>query len=341
MSAKKIFISYSRRDTEYVKSLVEALRKQGFEVWFDNNIRTGTDWDDTIESELQNADAIVLILSKTSVASENVKDEISYAMGLDKPLSPIKIEECDVPMRLARKQYVDFTSMGHEAGFERLVKDLKISLKEAETSIPKGTFKPPVVSPTNANAASPKKSNKITPYIIGGAVVLVLIILLVALSTPDDTTEDNQVDYTNNSPNTYDNGENDTQTTTKIEEEDWTNTYKKNNLETYLAYLYTYGKSAMYYKEAYAEIKSFLPDTASVWYGIKGGEMHFSKYLYYAGDQTTPPQIDEVITPKFKSELYHGKNYERHGIFVQPGERLMVRDVWVDVNNNIWVGVYY
>ncbi len=189
MSAKKIFISYSRRDTEYVKSLVDALRKQGFEVWFDNNIRTGTDWDDTIESELKNADAIVLILSKTSVASDNVKDEISYAIGLDKPVNPIKIEECDVPMRLARKQFVDFTVMGHEAGFERLVNDLKQTLKLAEEnkSVPKGSFKPPV---STINTNPQKKSKKIIPYLIGGLVTLVLFIAVIWNCTEDVNTEE-------------------------------------------------------------------------------------------------------------------------------------------------------
>ncbi|AFL82146.1 TIR domain-containing protein [Aequorivita sublithincola DSM 14238] len=188
MAAKKIFISYSRRDTEYVSSLVEALRKQGFEVWFDKNIRTGTDWDDTIESELKKADAIVLILSQTSVASENVKDEISYAIGLDKPVNPIKIEECDVPMRLARKQFVDFTAMGHEAGFERLVNDLKQTLKLAEEnkSVPKGSFKPPIA---NINSVPQKKSKKIVPYLIGGLITIVLFIILILNFTDDSSTD--------------------------------------------------------------------------------------------------------------------------------------------------------
>lgn len=189
MSAKKIFISYSRRDTEYVESLVEALRKQGFEVWFDKNIRTGTDWDDTIESEIKGADAIVLILSQTSVASENVKDEISYAIGLDKPVNPIKIEECDVPMRLARKQFVDFTTMGHEAGFERMVNDLKQTLKLAEEnkSVPKGSFKPPAAT---INSTPQNKSKKIVPYLIGGLITLVLFIVVILNCTDDINTEE-------------------------------------------------------------------------------------------------------------------------------------------------------
>jgi hypothetical protein len=148
-------------------------------VWFDINIRTGTDWDNTIETELKNADAVVLILSKTSVASENVKDEISYAIGLDKPVNPIKIEECEVPMRLARKQFVNFTTMGHEAGFEKLVNDLNhpLTLAEEDKSVPKGTFNPPATT-RNVNSIPQKKPRKIKFYILTGIISIILFILI-------------------------------------------------------------------------------------------------------------------------------------------------------------------
>lgn len=342
MSGKKIFISYSRGDTEYVSSLVIALRKQGFEVWFDKNIRTGTDWDDTIEEELKKADALVLILSKTSVASENVKDEISFAMGLDKPVSPIKIEECDVPMRLARKQFIDFESLGHEVGFERLVKDLNLQfMNEGNIQVPKGTFIPPKQNIQPVYQRRQQKTNNNLLYIIGGIVVggtlmVFFIIFLVAIFTPQ--TNDTYGDM--DDPE-YNYEVTDVTDVTTVEDQDWNAAYSKNNLDAYIAYLYTYGKTAKYYSQAYNEINTFLPKTATVWYGVNGGTFNFSKHLYYFGDQTTPPQYDDIITPLFKSELYEGENYVRNGLFVQPGQKLLVYDVWVDVNNNIWAGVRY
>lgn len=179
MGGKKVFISYSRQDIDYIQSLVEALRLQGFVVWFDKNIISGTDWDDTIEAEIKQADAIVLVLSKTSVASDVVKDEISYAMSFGKSINPIKIEDCEVPMRLARKQFIDFAALGHEAGFERLVNDLQhsLNLSEENKSISKKDFNPPVA---NANSSSPKKSKKIAKYILIG---IVSVILFIAIKT--------------------------------------------------------------------------------------------------------------------------------------------------------------
>ncbi|OBX26505.1 TIR domain-containing protein [Gelidibacter algens] len=340
MASKKIFISYSKKDTEYVSSLVQALRQQGFDVWFDKNIMTGNDWDDTIEEEIKNADALILILSKTSVASENVKDEMSYALSLGKSVNPIKIEECNVPMRLARKQFIDFAILGHDLGFERLVKDINLQLMDDDTvQVPKGTFVPPKQHTAPVFPTPKPKSNNNLVYIIGGIIlggimVVAFIILLVAVFTPDSDNIDGG-DY--DSENAYQ----ETQLNTTVEDQDWNSTYTKNNLDSYIAFLYHYGKTTKYYTDAYSEINKFLPKTAAVWYGSKGGDFNFSKHLYYAGDQTTPPQYEDIITPLFKSELYEGENYERNGLFVQPGQKLLVYDVWVDVNNNIWAGVRY
>jgi hypothetical protein len=343
MASKKIFISYSKKDTEYVSSLVQALRQQGFDVWFDKNIMTGNDWDDTIEEEIKNADVLILILSKTSVASENVKDEMSYALSLGKSVNPIKIEECNVPMRLARKQFIDFAILGHDEGFQRLVKDINLQLMNGdsikEEAPLKGAFVPPKQNKPSVHATPKPKSNNNLGYIIGGIIlggimVVAFIFVLVAVFTPvtDDINGGND-----DSENVY----NETLISTTVEDQDWNSTYTKNNLDGYMAFLYHYGKTSKYYTDAYKEINKFLPQTAVVWYGIKGDNFNFSKYLYYAGDQTTPPQYDDVITPLFKSELYEGESYERKGVFVQPGQKLLVYDVWVDVNNNIWAGVRY
>jgi len=136
MEKRKLFVSYSRADTEYVSKLVDSLRKVGFDVWFDANIRTGDEWDDVIEREIKNSDAMVLILSKSSVNSNNVKDEMSFAMQLNKGINPIKIEECDVPMRLARKQFTDFTKIEYKQGIHKLVDDIQYKLQDLEKEKP-------------------------------------------------------------------------------------------------------------------------------------------------------------------------------------------------------------
>ncbi len=162
MSKKKIFISYSRADSDYVSRLVDAFRSKGFDVWFDKNIRSGNEWDNTIEREIKNADAMVLILSNTSVQSDNVKDEMSYAMQLSKNVIPIKIEECDVPMRLARKQFIDFTQVGFDQGVNRLVDDIShaLDVPAPEASAAKAEQKP--LGSTGSETVQQNKASNIT-----------------------------------------------------------------------------------------------------------------------------------------------------------------------------------
>jgi hypothetical protein len=326
MSGKKIFISYSRRDTEYVSTLVEALRKQGFDVWFDKNIRTGTDWDDTIEEEVKKADAIVLILSKTSVASENVKDEISYAIGLDKPVNPIKIEECEVPMRLARRQFVDFTTMGHEAGFERLVNDLNISLNETKKSVPKGTFTPPK---TTENAMA-KGSKKLVPFIIGGIVTLILFIVLI-MQCDGGTTENadkNAVDMLSQgiSP-------------------EWETAIKANTIDGYLGYIYDHGARDINYKAAQDSIDALMVYEGMVIYG-EGANRYFVKNLYtnmngdmaYEQDDNEIPKKGDIITALKPVTVFDSQNAESEETLVlEPGEKARVVSVRIDEEETVWI----
>ncbi|MFC7357200.1 toll/interleukin-1 receptor domain-containing protein [Jejudonia soesokkakensis] len=309
MSQKKLFISYSRRDTEYVSTLVEALRKQGFEVWFDKNIRTGTDWDSTIEEELKKADAIVLVLSKTSVESDNVKDEMSFGIGMDKPVIPIKIEECDVPMRLARKQFVDFTTMGHEEGFERLVNDLHIGLKEAETAVPKGTFKPP----------KQKKANPIKNYIMGGVGAVVLILILVMVLGGEDA----EADTTSNA--------------------EWQTAINSNTVNSYLNYIYQKGPLDPKYKSAQDSIDVLMEYEGMVIYGDLNSR-YFVKNLYtdmngdlvYEQDDEQIPKKGDIITALTPSQIYNYETMEpMEGLLLEPGVKAKVISVREDDQGNV------
>ncbi|MDN3723477.1 toll/interleukin-1 receptor domain-containing protein [Aequorivita sp. SDUM287046] len=331
MGTKKIFISYSRRDTDYVKSLVEALRKQGFEVWFDKNIRTGTDWDDTIETELKNADAIVLILSKTSVASENVKDEISYAIGLDKPVNPIKIEECEVPMRLARKQFVDFTILGPEAGFERLVNDLNFSLNEAKTNVPKGTFTPPKSTESTANNTN-KPSKKIAPYLIGGIVALILFIVFIVNCT-SETVEDSY--------------QNEVEMLSQDISPEWEKAINANTINGYLGYIYDHGPNDINYQSAQDSIDTLMPFLGMGMYS-EGTDRYFVKNLYtdmngdtvYQEDDNEIPKKGDIITALKPVALYDTENADAESVILEPGEKARVLSVRMD-GEAVWVMLQY
>ena len=110
MSTGTIFFSYSRQDSDFVIHLAQSLREAGAEVWLDQlDIKPGSRWDKSIEQALFKSSILLVVLSKSSVESANVMDEVSYALEEHKRVVPILLEDCDIPFRLRRLQFADFT----------------------------------------------------------------------------------------------------------------------------------------------------------------------------------------------------------------------------------------
>ena len=73
---KNIFISYSRREIGFVDSLVDKLEDDGHQVWLDyRSLIPGTPWRDQIHKGIDEADVILLVVSKASLSSQNVEVE--------------------------------------------------------------------------------------------------------------------------------------------------------------------------------------------------------------------------------------------------------------------------
>ena len=103
-----VFVSYSRQDKDLTCQIVEYLQSRGISTWFDQrSIPAASHWDHEIQQGLDHCECLVLVLSPHSVKSENVMDEVSYALESSKPVFPLLIEDCDIPYRLRRIQYTD------------------------------------------------------------------------------------------------------------------------------------------------------------------------------------------------------------------------------------------
>ena len=165
MSEKKIFFSYSRDDSEFVLNLAKELRADGADIWLDQlDIKPGTRWDKSIEDALDASQTVLVILSKTSVASNNVMDEVSYALEEGKTVLPVLLEECDIPFRLRRLQFADF-SVSHEKGIQTLTKALGLTDKAAVK--PKqvvDTPKEPITEPqiVKEKPSTPKDTERVS-----------------------------------------------------------------------------------------------------------------------------------------------------------------------------------
>src|SRR5213083_2011234 len=85
-----VFISYSRKDKEFVRRLDEALKRRDREAWVDwEGIPPGDKWEKTIYGAIEASHTFIFVLTPDSIASEVCGREIAHAAANNKRLVPI------------------------------------------------------------------------------------------------------------------------------------------------------------------------------------------------------------------------------------------------------------
>ena len=116
-----IFISYSRDDRPRVEPLAEALVSAGYSVWWDRNLAGGSRYLNETEAELKAAKAVLVVWTKTSVASHWVADEAGAGRDTGR-LLPISLDGTAPPLGFRQFQVIDFSHWkpGNEAQLTEL-----------------------------------------------------------------------------------------------------------------------------------------------------------------------------------------------------------------------------
>lgn len=106
-----VFISHATPDDEYVNKLASDLQRHtGFTGWVDHRMsEPGADWISVVELALEHADVMIVVLSPHSVDSRYVRAEWNHFLNARKPIFPLKIAECRVPLFLRTLQVLDLT----------------------------------------------------------------------------------------------------------------------------------------------------------------------------------------------------------------------------------------
>lgn len=145
---RKTFLSYSRVNKDFALKLANELKAEGFSVWLDVlDIPVGARWDVEVERALTESEIFLVIVTHASSTSENVLDEIGYAIDHSKRILPVLLEKTNIPLRLRRFQYVDFTNKSFDEGVQ-LAKELLRNLISLPT-VPRNN----IVEKTPDNAA--------------------------------------------------------------------------------------------------------------------------------------------------------------------------------------------
>jgi len=124
--APAAFFSYCRDDSHFALRLAGDLKAAGAKIWLDQlDIEPGMPWDRAVESAVTNCPRMLVILSPTSVNSDNVRDEPSFALSKQKRVIPVLYQDCDIPYRLARLQYID-SRLDYARGLQALLRTLGV-----------------------------------------------------------------------------------------------------------------------------------------------------------------------------------------------------------------------
>jgi len=129
----QIFLCHASEDKEAVRTLYRKLLEPGFAPWLDEEkLLPGQDWDAEITKAIRASDVVLVCLSQRSEKRGYMQKEIVRALDVadEQPegtifLIPVRLEDCSVPERLRRWQWVN---LFQDDGFERLQASLRIVL---------------------------------------------------------------------------------------------------------------------------------------------------------------------------------------------------------------------
>jgi hypothetical protein len=121
----RLFISYSRMDETFARRLATSLSQMGADIWIDlQNIPAGMKWSSAIQQGLDICDAMILIISPSSMASPNVEDEWQDYRDRNKVIVPVLYQPANVHYQLRRIQHINFHSQAYDLALSQLHAEL-------------------------------------------------------------------------------------------------------------------------------------------------------------------------------------------------------------------------
>jgi hypothetical protein len=132
-----IFLSYAREDRAEAEVLANALKSQGWSVWFDVGINAGEKWDKALEAALESARCVVILWSNASINSDWVRAEAESARIRGIAL-PIRINDVQPPIIFRTIQTPNLLEWGGKVshpGFLELVKGISQKLEKPEPNV--------------------------------------------------------------------------------------------------------------------------------------------------------------------------------------------------------------
>ncbi|HLV36296.1 MAG TPA: toll/interleukin-1 receptor domain-containing protein [Spirillospora sp.] len=86
---ERVFIAYSHRQRALAQQLYELLISHGKAVFYDQKLKAGASWRQTIQKALDDATHVLVIWTSDAAQSDEVEREVSYALAERKVIVPV------------------------------------------------------------------------------------------------------------------------------------------------------------------------------------------------------------------------------------------------------------
>lgn len=138
---KKIFISHSSKDIQDTEKICQSIEENGIPCWYsERDLDKSTNyWQDVLISNINSCKAMLLLVSKNSISSEQVFNEISNASDKGILIIPYFIDNIALPQKyeyyLKKYEWINAYSSDDESALNILFKKLSITKKQSKPTI--------------------------------------------------------------------------------------------------------------------------------------------------------------------------------------------------------------
>jgi len=162
-----IFISYARQDLERVRPIVRLIEGAGWSVFWDRTIPAGNTWRQYIGKALDEAKCVIVVWSRSSVASKFVQEEADDGSERE-ILIPVIIEDVRPPLGFRSIQHEDLSDWKGDFDHPRarsLIKAIKGYAGNPQKGLVEPSAKPKVevarkVEPPKSETPVPIRTEK-------------------------------------------------------------------------------------------------------------------------------------------------------------------------------------
>lgn len=92
-----LFVSYSHADSNQVLPDLKLLEEQGVHYWYDDSIRSGSDWQNEIALAIQESIGFLCFISEHYLNSRHCLNELNFSIGSQKGILPIYLKQMTLP----------------------------------------------------------------------------------------------------------------------------------------------------------------------------------------------------------------------------------------------------